>query len=54
MLVGQKHMIRILGWKEGNLWPDGQLLFSLGEDGSFTTESEALLYEAGVSSFLAE
>lgn len=50
MLVGQKHMIRIVGWKDGNTWPDGQLLFTLGEDGSFATESEALLYEAGVSS----
>lgn len=49
MLMGQKHMVRFLDWKEGNIWPAGQLLFTLGEEGSFATESEALLYEAGVS-----
>lgn len=41
-------MIRYVKWPSENVWPDGQLLFTVGEEGSFRTESVSMLYEAGV------
>lgn len=43
--------MRVLEWRAESRWPAGQLLVSLGEEGSFATEAQTLLYEAGVSFF---
>ena len=48
-MVGKKHVIRITEWKPTSRFPEAIIVQTLGEEGSFETDSKALLYEAGVS-----
>ena len=48
-MMGKKHVIRITEWKPTSRFPEAIIIQTLGEEGSFETDSKALLYEAGVS-----